>query len=329
MDVKVNPTRAGRLGVGVADAADTVLLLTRGIDVRGVSYARDGRLYGVHIEADHRDPVDPRALLETPLASASGGTVPLSSVIDVRPVTGPTEIDHFNRERAVTISANLLPGTFLGTVTTQLGAKLRTLGLPSGYYLGPAGVSEQVSRTERAFARAFGIAFALMFLVLAALFKSWLHPITILVSLPLTVPFALISILLLHGSLNPLSYLGILVLFGVVKKNAILQVDRANQLRARGLDKNAAIVGASVARLRPILMTTIAFVAGAVPLAVSRGVGTATSHTISAVIIGGQTFSLLLTLVAVPVFYSLFDDLERSRTRRRARPQDCEIAAMK
>lgn len=328
-DVRVNPAQAGRLGVGLDDAADTILLLSRGIDVRGISYARDGRFYGVHVEADNRNPADPAALLETPLASTSGRTVPLRSVIDIRRMTGPTEIDHFNRERAVTISANLLPGTFLGTVTARLGGKLRALGLPPGYYLGPAGVSEQVSRTERAFARAFAIAFALMFLVLAALFKSWLHPITILASLPLTVPFALISILLLRGSLNPLSYLGILVLFGVVKKNAILQVDRANQLRAQGVDKNAAIVRASVGRLRPILMTTIAFVAGAVPLAVSRGVGTATSHTISAVIIGGQTLSLLLTLVAVPVFYSLFDDLETRLTRRRARPQDCEITAMK
>lgn len=325
VDVKVNRARAGPLGVRAGDVAETVALLTRGVDVRGISYARGGRLYGVHVEADNPDAANPTVLLQTPLATASGKTVPLGSVIDVRPTTGPSEIDHFNRKRAVTVSANLLPGTFLGTVTAQLDGKLRTLGLPPGYHLGPAGVSEQVSRTERAFARAFGIAFAFMFLVLAALFKSWLHPITILASLPLTVPFALISILLLRGSLNPLSYLGILVLFGVVKKNAILQVDRANQLRAQGANKDDAIVAASVGRLRPILMTTIAFVAGAVPLAVSRGVGTATSHTISAVIIGGQTFSLLLTLVAVPVFYSLFDDLEKRGTRRRANRRTAKL----
>jgi HAE1 family hydrophobic/amphiphilic exporter-1 len=310
-DVKVDPARAAALGVSPGDAADTLALLTQGIDARGVAYEQGGRFYAVHVGAEVPGAPDPSALAQVPVVSSSGRPVTLGEVVDVRPTPGPGEITHFNRERDVTISANLLAGTSLGSVVDRLDARMRALRLPPGYHQSLAGISEQVAQTERAFTQAFVAAFVFMYLVLAAYFESWVHPITILLSLPLTVPFALVSILLLHGSLNPLSYLGILVLFGVVKKNAILQVARANELRAQGAGKDDAIVRASLERLRPILMTTIAFVAGMIPLAVSRGVGSASGHAISTVIIGGQMLSLLLTLAAVPVIYSLFDDLGR------------------
>ncbi len=308
--VAIDRARAGELGVSASDIALGLRIATSGQDVS--SFNQGGRRYDINLRAlpEFRDRETALSLFSVPSQKKEITTgVPLNQVVKFRDGDAPSVVERYSRQRSVTVSANLLPGTSEQTVQDKINKILADQKLDPAYRGQYIGRSKEFGRTFTAFGTAFLLSLVFMYLILAAQFESWIHPITILLALPLTVPFAILSIILTGSSLNMYSMLGILVLFGVVKKNSILQVDHANQLRERGLERNVAVLQASQDRLRPILMTTIAFVAGMLPLIVSSGVGAGTNRAVGGVIIGGQTLSLLLTLVATPVFYTLFDDL--------------------
>jgi HAE1 family hydrophobic/amphiphilic exporter-1 len=305
--VEIDRAKAAQLGVSVADIANTLRLLVAGDKVS--DYNDKGEQYEVHVRsvADVRNHLDELTMITVP--SDKFGTVSLGDVVRFEKGTGPAQINRLARTRQVTITANMAPNTSQQMVLDEIAKSAENLKMGPEYRTGLLGKSKEMAKAFRGFFIAFILAFIFVYLCIAAQFESWLHPITILLSLPLTLPFALASLLIFHQSLNIFSLLGILVLFAVVKKNSILQIDHTNQLRANGMPKAEAIVRANRDRLRPILMTTVAFVAGMIPTFVSNAEGSAVNKAISGVIIGGQSLSLLLTLLATPVAYSLFDDI--------------------
>ena len=303
----VNRRKAADLGVNVQDVAAAGQLLIGGVKVS--RYEEQGREYDILVRADQKFRSSAEALSLLTVPSSRLGAVPLLDVVDLKAAEGPSKIDRLARQRQVTFFANTTPGVGANEVGVEMEKIVKNLNLPAQYRFAPFGQSKEIKRTGGAFVMAFGMAFIFMYLILAAQFESWLHPITILLGLPLTVPFALISLLIFGQSLDIFTMLGILVLFGVVKKNSILQIDHINQLRREGHSRRDAILHGNRDRLRPILMTTLAFVAGMLPLVTSKGIGAEFNRATAGPVVGGQILSLLLTLLATPVVYSLFDDL--------------------
>jgi HAE1 family hydrophobic/amphiphilic exporter-1 len=316
LSVRMNRAKAADLGVQLLDAAEALRLLVGGDAV--TTYNEAGEQYEVHVRAEASDRTSDDALGQLPIPSLRLGAVTLDNVAQFSRGEAPSDIRRLGRQRQVTVSANLLPGTSQAAVQNAISERASQLGLPAEYRGQFGGQARELNRTVTAFLTALALSLIFMYLVLAAQFESWLHPVTIMLSLPLTLPFALISLIIFRQSFNIFSALGLLVLFGVVKKNSILQIDHANQLKAQGLGTHDAIVLACRNRLRPILMTTLAFVVGMVPLVVTSGAGASTNHSIGWVVIGGQTLVLVLTLVVTPVTYSLFDQLRQKRLVRRA-----------
>ena len=318
----IDRARAADLDVDVQDVSTALRLMVGGEE--RVSRYRDRQMdeeYDVQLRLEERDRSTSGLIPELYVPARDGRLVRLDNVAHLEPATSAARIDRLDRQRQVSLRASVAPGYALADRLTALRGAVAEMNLPPSYSTRVSGRGRELERTFTEFLWAFLLSVVLMYIILASQFESLVHPLTILLSLPLSIPFALWSLNVSGNTLNLYSALGILVLFGVVKKNAILQIDHTNQLRAQGLERLEAILRANRDRLRPILMTTLTLVAGMLPLALGTGPGAEERRAVAVVVIGGQTLSLLLTLIVTPVAYSWFDDLGRLFRREHAPAQ--------
>jgi HAE1 family hydrophobic/amphiphilic exporter-1 len=313
--VLIDRANAADLGVRAGDVAQALNILSAGQRVSTFSEGSDQ--YDVLVQAEETFRRTRDSLQYFTVASSNGGTIGLEKLVRLEEGLSPASINRLNRQRQVTVSASLPPNASESDALVVLQRHAASLNMPQEYRTGVTGQSQELNRAYDSFMLAFLLSFVFMYLILAAQFESFIHPITILLTLPLSIPFALLSTLIAGQTLNIFSALGILLLFGIVKKNAILQIDHMNGLRTKGMERYAAIIQGNRDRLRPILMTTIALVAGMIPLIVGSGAGAATNRSIGILVVGGQSMCLLLTLLAVPVFYSIFEDIQESTVWQR------------
>ena len=309
LQVQVDRQRASDLGVRAADIGNAVRLMIAGEDQIS-TYKELDEQYDVTLQLLPEQQKNTEVLSRLMIPSSKLGQVRLDSVASIERGVGPARIERYNRQFQVQVYGNNAPDFPLGTAASRVSDAIREIGLPSGYGFRFTGAVKVLDETTRNLIIAFLLASIFMYMVLAAQFDSFLHPFTIMLSLPLSVPFALFSLWITGRTLNLWSSLGVLLLLGIVKKNGILQVDYTNKLREQGLPLREAILQANHVRLRPILMTTFAIVAGLIPTALGIGAGSAQRSAVAVTIIGGQALCLLPTLLVTPVAYSLFAEME-------------------
>jgi HAE1 family hydrophobic/amphiphilic exporter-1 len=325
--VEIDRDRAAALGVGIEDIAAAVRLLVGGEERASrfydpsVNYSYDVQ---IRLQEDQRREIGQVAKLFVP--KRDGGLVRLDNLVKLVPGNTASRIDRLDRQRQVSVRGGIAPGYALADRLEALKDVVREMNLPPAYSTRIAGKGRELNETFREFLWAFALSVIFMYMILASQFESVVHPFTILLSLPLCVPFALFSLWVSGATLNLYSALGLLVLFGVVKKNAILQIDHMIKLSDTGLDRNAAILQANRDRLRPILMTTLTLVAGMLPLALGNGPGAEERRSIAVLVIGGQSLALFLTLIVTPVVYSWFEELRFRPAKTAEVPVDSKLA---
>ena len=304
--VLIDRERASDLGIPVQTIASTLSILVGGEPIG--KYKEFDEQFDVWLRAERSYRDDPEAILTMTLPTPEGRLVPLSNVASVELAQGPTTIERYGRQRQIVIVANLR-GISLGQAVEEINKIIAEINPEPGYRHEFIGRAKLLAETNSNFIVAFLLSFLFMYMVLAAQFESLVHPMTILLALPLTLPFAFLSLWLLRTNLDIYAVFGLFMLFGIVKKNGILQIDYTNTLKERGVETEAAILEANQTRLRPILMTTLMLIAAMIPIALGQGPGAGSRASMAKVIIGGQALSLLLTLLVTPVAYSLWDDL--------------------
>ncbi len=315
LQVHIDREKASQFGLRVEDIAGALRTLVGGQIVG--SYKESDDQYDVWLRAGQADrataeAIDQVMLRRSPATPGGRGElVQLSNFVRLEESRGPNQIDRFQRQRRVTIQANLGPDYSLGEGRKAAEQAVRSLELPPGYSVVFVGRAKQMDETLQNFLYAFIVAVVFMYMILAAQFEHFIYPVSIMLAVPLALPFALGWMLFLGEQLNFFAIFGLFMLVGIVKKNGILQVDYTNTLRAGGMACEEAILLANKVRLRPILMTTMLLVVSMVPIALGQGPGAGGRASMAKVIIGGQMLCLLLTLLVTPVSYSIFDDWGR------------------
>jgi len=295
--------RLADLGISVADAAGALETMLAGREV--TRFKRAGEQYDVILRVEDSGRTDPESLERVFVRTASGSLVPLSAVVKVTDTTAPRDLNHFDRMRSVTVTANLADGYALGEALSYLEQAARDT-LPQTARIDFDGQSREFKESSSGIVVTFGLALLFIFLVLSAQFESFIDPLIILITVPLTMLGALLALWLTGNTLNIYSQIGLVTLVGLISKHGILIVEFANKAVEEGRSRVEAAIHAATLRLRPILMTTGAMVLGAVPLVMAEGAGAESRHQLGWVIVGGMSFGTLLTLFVVPAFYTYF-----------------------
>jgi len=314
--LRIDRTRAADLGASIDSLASNLRLMVGGDEV--TKYKEGDDQIAVMLRLDEEYRTDPSRMGDLLIPGAAGRLLRVNDVAQLSLEPGPATIDRYNRQRQISITANL-DGIPMQTAVNLAQEKISEMDMKPGYIVTLGMGARMLNQATDSFTLALILALIFIYMVLASQFNSFIHPLTIMTSIPLSLPCGLFALMAFGMTLNIYSAIGLMMLFGIVKKNSILQVDYTNTLVAQGMERTEAIITANHVRLRPILMTTIAIIAGMLPIAFGRGAGAASRASMAITIIGGQTLCLLLTLLVTPIIYSLFDDIKLfSQKRMRA-----------